>query len=294
MYRGVWRYASIFDLLAIVKASTLSVLVFGLMLHLFGLMPSFGLPGLTIQWLVLVFFLGGSRFAYRLMRQKPWFGPPVDEESCIPVLLFGAGDNAALFLHGFVPKADTEGRSFLLQLHQSLGITIFVVTILRILWTLYSPRPRSFIESPAQLLLHRIVIVALYGAILVQPISGYIASKLAPDFFFVLELPLFNDYADLAQQSLKTLRKTMAFVHGADDGGRSDHPAAAAGRDPDRGAATVRDDRSPAGGGPAWRGPEGHPAVRAGGGGLRHCRGRGQRAGRVDGRAPRGSPLRRP
>jgi len=129
------------------------------------------------------------------------------------IVLFVLFSYLIIYVHGFVPKADTEGRSFLLQLHQSLGITIFVVTILRILWTLYSPRPRSFIESPAQLLLHRIVIVALYGAILVQPISGYIASKLAPDFFFVLELPLFNDYADLAQQSLKTLRKTMAFVH---------------------------------------------------------------------------------
>jgi len=44
------------------------------------------------------------------MRQKPWFGPPVDEESCIPVLLFGAGDNAALFLHAMNTGRDAAYR----------------------------------------------------------------------------------------------------------------------------------------------------------------------------------------
>jgi len=110
MYRGVWRYASIIDLLSIVKASTLSVLIFGLSLPLFGLMPSFGWTGLTIQWLVLIFLLGGSRFAYRLMRQKPWFASCVDEESCVPVLLFGSGNNAALFLHALNADRDAAYR----------------------------------------------------------------------------------------------------------------------------------------------------------------------------------------
>ena len=97
MYRGVWRYASTVDLLNIAKAATVAVLIF--------LPLTFALDRLDfvprsvpfIQWCLLIVALGGSRFAYRLLRDQGLLshagGAPA-----VPVLLLGAGNAAEQFI----------------------------------------------------------------------------------------------------------------------------------------------------------------------------------------------------
>lgn len=99
MYRGIWRYASIEDLVAITKAVTLAILIFLPLLVLLTrleLVPR-SLP--FINWFVLIALLGGPRFLYRLFKDRRL--DHVLESSShrrVPVLLVGAGDEAELFI----------------------------------------------------------------------------------------------------------------------------------------------------------------------------------------------------
>jgi len=99
IYRGLWRYASIPDLVAIIKAVTLALLLF--YLTLFALTRLSGVPRSVplIHWLLLIALLGGPRFAYRILRDRQLgLGAMMATENRIPVLLIGAGDRAELFL----------------------------------------------------------------------------------------------------------------------------------------------------------------------------------------------------
>ncbi len=99
LYRGVWRYASINDLMAIAKAATIIMLVFLLGMFLLTRLDAMPRSTLAINWLVLVLLLGGPRLAYRLLKDGNLTGiadPTFDQR--VPVVLIGAGDMAELFL----------------------------------------------------------------------------------------------------------------------------------------------------------------------------------------------------
>lgn len=99
MYRGVWRYASIDDLMAITKAVTLTILAFLPLLFLMSRLELFPRSVPLIQWFLLLAMLGGPRFLYRIFKDRR-----LDRIAAsvgyrrIPVLLVGAGDEAELFL----------------------------------------------------------------------------------------------------------------------------------------------------------------------------------------------------
>lgn len=96
MYRGVWRYASVNDLLAISKAVVLAVALFipvhFLVSRLDGMPRSLPL----IQMLVLLVALGAPRFAYRVTKDRRQQHKAASD--AIPVLLVGADDQAEVFV----------------------------------------------------------------------------------------------------------------------------------------------------------------------------------------------------
>ena len=99
LYSGVWRYASIEDLLAIVKAVSVICLVFFTAMFLISRLEFIPRSALPINWLVLVVMLGGPRFVYRLLKdRRTQHAAKRDGERRIPVLLIGAGDSAELFI----------------------------------------------------------------------------------------------------------------------------------------------------------------------------------------------------
>jgi FlaA1/EpsC-like NDP-sugar epimerase len=99
LYRGVWRYASSADLIAITKAATVAILVFYLLLFLCNRLETVPRSLPFIQWLLLLALLGAPRFFYRLWRDRQ-LGIYTDfhTDTRIPVILIGAGDRAELFL----------------------------------------------------------------------------------------------------------------------------------------------------------------------------------------------------
>lgn len=99
LYRGVWRYASLNDLVAIVRAVTLSLLIFLPITFLVTRLDDLPRSSLIINWLVLIFLLGAPRMLYRIFKDRG-FDHLLERSSGmrVPVLLVGAGDSAEVFI----------------------------------------------------------------------------------------------------------------------------------------------------------------------------------------------------
>lgn len=99
MHRGIWRYASLDDLVAITKTVTLSILIFLPLLFLFTRLELFPRSVPFINWFVLMTLLGGPRFAYRVFKdRRTEHLLERSEHRRVPVLLIGANDAAETFI----------------------------------------------------------------------------------------------------------------------------------------------------------------------------------------------------
>ena len=102
IYRRLWRYASIRELVLILSAVTAaSMVVSGAMIGLFAAGMFFGFPRsvLVIDWLLSMAFVGGLRFIFRIIAERP--SSAVNNSQFIPrrkkwVLVVGAGDAGAM------------------------------------------------------------------------------------------------------------------------------------------------------------------------------------------------------
>ncbi|MGH9905786.1 MAG: nucleoside-diphosphate sugar epimerase/dehydratase, partial [Pyrinomonadaceae bacterium] len=95
VYRGLWRYTSIDDLIVFVKAvlfsSVASVLVVLFAFRFVG----FSRTVFLLDGLLMLMFLGGSRMAFRLFRLLI---PVSNRQDGRRVLIYGAGDGGELLL----------------------------------------------------------------------------------------------------------------------------------------------------------------------------------------------------
>jgi len=98
-YRGLWRFASMPDFLAIAKASVLSVLIFYTLM--FGLTRLEGMPRSVpvMHWLLLMVLVAGPRFFYRSTMDRGGKAErTIYDQRKIPVLLIGVTQGAELFI----------------------------------------------------------------------------------------------------------------------------------------------------------------------------------------------------
>jgi FlaA1/EpsC-like NDP-sugar epimerase len=104
LYGGVLRYASVDDLLRIIKAVTLGTLLFiasiGFLFHFTGFPRSV----FIIDWFVILVFLGGSRFLYRILKEVSI--TPQHPERRRKVLIIGAGDAGEIILRSIRRERD--------------------------------------------------------------------------------------------------------------------------------------------------------------------------------------------
>ena len=99
LYKGIWRYASINDLINIIKATSMTIAAFLILMFAVTRLENFPRSVLFINWFVLIISLSGSRTIYRLYKDKKFFLKDIsNDESSIPVLLIGATDRAELFI----------------------------------------------------------------------------------------------------------------------------------------------------------------------------------------------------
>lgn len=107
LYRGVWRYASMNDLMAITRAVSLTLLVFILVMFAWTRLEALPRSAPFINWFVLMALLGGPRFIYRVAKDRRVDLGPMDTARRVPVLLVGAGDEAELFIRSL--QRDEDG-----------------------------------------------------------------------------------------------------------------------------------------------------------------------------------------
>ncbi len=100
LYSGMWRYASINDLVSIVKAVSVGSAVLVLPVF-FAHVPGYPRSVFIIEWFLLIVFLGGSRFVIRLLRE---FSPRLLHPGR-RVLVVGAGDAGEMIVREL--KKDT-------------------------------------------------------------------------------------------------------------------------------------------------------------------------------------------
>ncbi len=110
MYRGVWRYASLNDLLNITKSASLVILIFLVLMFVTTRLEDLPRSLPLINWFVLIALLGGPRFLYRLFKDhRLEFKLEQNTHQRIPVLLVGAGDSAELFIRDLA-RSDANYR----------------------------------------------------------------------------------------------------------------------------------------------------------------------------------------
>lgn len=105
VYRGLWRYTSIDDLIVFVKAVVLSSIA-----SVLGVLFAFRFEGFSrtvflLDGLLMFMFLAGSRLAFRLFRQLL---PAPNGQDGRRVLIYGAGDGGELLLREILNNRDLK------------------------------------------------------------------------------------------------------------------------------------------------------------------------------------------
>jgi len=107
LYRGVWRYASMDDLMAITRAATITMLLFLVVIFVWSRMDDVPRSVPFINWFVLMAMLGGPRFIYRFWKDQRIDLSIVGNSNRVPVLVIGASDGADQFLRGLRQSGDS-------------------------------------------------------------------------------------------------------------------------------------------------------------------------------------------
>ena len=100
LYRHVWEYVSLKDAVNVLRTATIVVLLFlptGFFLNRLTDLPR---TMLVSSWLMLVMFLAGPRLVYRTLKDRQWRGLISGAPTGMPILLIGAGPEAAHFIRG--------------------------------------------------------------------------------------------------------------------------------------------------------------------------------------------------
>ncbi|MEZ9524922.1 cytochrome b [Enterovibrio norvegicus] len=140
----------------------------------------YGFIAIALHWIVALGFLG----AYVAVYYRHWFS------------------------EGEFSMTELNSNMVSLYLHMSFGISIAVFVVLRILWKIANKAPEdvpggSRLEHSAAHGMHW----ALYLAMIVMPLTGYMGTKLDTNFFFLFDIPKFNDtalYSIIVEQWLAT------------------------------------------------------------------------------------------
>jgi cytochrome b561 len=155
--------------------------------HLKNTHKNYGLIAKTIHWSTALLFLG----SYMSVYYRHWFTEAKSPENW----------NA-------------------LQIHLSFGVTITVFVLLRIIWRLMNTIPA---EEPGTALEHkaaRLGHYALYAIMIIMPVTGYIGTGVATEFFFMFDIEKFQNtwvFTQVIQEGLgisfETFEKPIEFIH---------------------------------------------------------------------------------
>jgi len=137
----------------------------------------------------------------------------------LTALLFLAAYISVYYRQWFT-EAKTPENWTALQLHLSIGVTIGVLVVLRIIWKIMNrspePEPGSNWEHFAAKAGH----YALYAVMIAMPLTGYLGTGVNTEYFFLFDIPkfestqLFQDVVVIGMDmNFKEFEQTIDFIH---------------------------------------------------------------------------------
>lgn len=143
----------------------------------------------------------------------------------VTALLFLFSYITVYYRQWFTESGSSENWTAL-QLHLSIGISIAVVVSLRVFWRVLDKQPLSEPGNRLEHMASKLGHYALYAVMILMPITGYLGTGAATEFFYLLEIPKFEDTAlfqsisaERQGLSFKEFEKPFDFLH-KDIGGR--------------------------------------------------------------------------
>ena len=134
-------------------------------------------------------------------------------------LLFLAAYCTVYYRDWFTDENTPENWN-VLQLHFSIGITLGVVVLLRIIWRITNTQPKQEPGTNLEHLAARLGHYALYAMMVIMPVTGYLGTGANTDFFFLFEIPKFEDtgafsalIANGLGLSFEELERPLDFIH---------------------------------------------------------------------------------
>ncbi len=103
LYNKVWEYASVSELIAIVKAVTFTIATTAIIQLIF--FQDVYVRALAITAMILVLFIGGSRFSWRMVRNQVLKNHHADKKK---TLIIGAGAAGTILVRHLLNKEDSE------------------------------------------------------------------------------------------------------------------------------------------------------------------------------------------
>lgn len=122
----------------------------------------YGIIAIALHWIIAVGFLG----AYMAVYYRQWF-----------------------------TEDKTPENWTALQLHLSIGITLAVFIILRIIWKLMNTTPKDVPGTKFEHIGAHAMHWVLYAIMIYMPITGYLGTGAPTEFFSLFEIPKFADTA---------------------------------------------------------------------------------------------------
>jgi len=107
-------------------------------------------------------------------------------------LLFLLAYCAVYYRHWFTEKRTPENL-VALDLHLSAGISVGVIVILRIIWRFMNEQPTLESGPRWQHVMAHVAHYALYAIMILMPLTGYLGTGKATDFFLLFEIPKFEE-----------------------------------------------------------------------------------------------------
>ena len=134
-------------------------------------------------------------------------------------LLFLAAYISVYYRQWFT-TANTPENWTALQLHLSFGVSIAVVVFLRVFWRFKNKAPALEPGSSTEHFMAHMGHFALYAIMIIAPLTGYIGTGVNTDFFFLFDIPKFEEtwlFQTLIAQGLGVsfaeFEKPIDFIH---------------------------------------------------------------------------------
>lgn len=110
-----------------------------------------------------------------------------------------------------------------MQLHKSVGMTVLMLSVLRLVWRFVRPPPPLPASvSPAERFVAGAVYVLFYVVMIGMPLSGWALTSASPlirvypiTFFGLFEFPAIEPLANLPRDDMREAHETGEAVHGA-------------------------------------------------------------------------------